>query len=559
MANILSTTAWDELIRSKPLAAGLGLFSHFVFGRGEWDHSTHLLLLAWMATFATLTVVEYTVDARVQSVFQALQVAGTAAATYLATLATSILIYRAFFHRLRKFPGPFAARLSKWWSLGMVVPKCQLYNNVEQLHKEYKSDIVRTGPRELSIISADAIPLVHSATTKCTKGPWYAGAYSIEGASTHTTRDKQDHKERRKNWDRAFNAKSLRDYEPRVNRHSLTLMERLSEHAHESSVRISDWLNYYSFDVIGDIGFSHNFGMLEKGKEDRLITLLHKSMAPVAVLGHLSWMLSVLTRVKIGLDDMFEFIAWTQTTLRERKKITPKENDIFSWLLDPNDEDIPLHLNADSRLLIVAGSDTTSATLTWLFYELCKHPEAQKKLQKAVDAIAPGKSFLDADDVANCPQLDGVIHEALRLHPAVPSGTQRETPPSGLTLPDQTFIPGNTLIWMPAHTLQRDARYFPSPLSFMPERWTSESPDYVADKRAFMAFSTGAYNCVGQKLSLMEMRSVVANVVRRFWVEFAAGEDGGACERETKDCFTLNVGKLDVRLTVRGEGGNGKA
>lgn len=70
-------------------------------------------------------------------------------------------------------------------------------------------------------------------------------------------------------------------------------------------------------------------------------------------------------------------------------------------------------------MLIHYSSDTTSATLTWLFYELCKNPSALRKLQGIVDGIAPGKSFLDAEDLTNCPHLDGVIHEAMRLHPAV--------------------------------------------------------------------------------------------------------------------------------------------
>lgn len=104
---------------------------------------------------------------------------------------------------------------------------------------------------------------------------------------------------------------------------------------------------------------------------------------------------------------------------------------------------------------------------------------------------------------------------------------------------------------MPIHCLQRDARYFASPLSFMPERWTDENPSAIMDKRAFMPFSTGVYNCVGQKLAMMELRSVTANLVRAFEIGFAEGEDGGSVERESRDCFTTNVGKLDVRLTPR--------
>jgi cytochrome P450 len=231
-------------------------------------------------------------------------------------------------------------------------------------------------------------------------------------------------------------------------------------------------------------------------------------------------------------------------------QITPAEPDVFSHLIDDSIEEIPKQLNADSRLMIVAGSDTTHATLTWLLWELCTHKDAQTKLRKITDELVPGKDFLDVEDVANCPHLDGAINESLRLHPAVPSGLQRETPPAGITLPDGTYIPGETMIWMPIHTIQRDERSFPEPLKFMPERWTSEAPEYVKDRRAFIAFSTGVYNCVGQKLAMMEMRVVMANLLRSFEIEFA-GDMGKAVVKESRDSFTLSVGALDVKLTPR--------
>ncbi|KAF2176885.1 cytochrome P450 [Zopfia rhizophila CBS 207.26] len=542
---------WDEIIRNKPLAAGLGVLSHLLLAQGEPDHSMYIVLMLWATVLGLVTYVEYTLDERVHSIGDAVLVSGSAAAVYFGTLIVSMGLYRAFFHRLRKFPGPFMARLSKWYGVSLVLPDFQYYWKVQKLHEKY-GDIVRTGPRELSVATADAVPLIHGIASKCTKGPWYDSAKHIEGSSLHSTRSKQDHKERRRIWDRAFNAKSLREYEPRINRHSFALMQKLKENAHEPSLRISNWVNFYSFDVMGDIGFSRSFGMLAKGEEDYLITSLHKSMAPMSVFGHVGWLMNLILRTAVGAKDIRDFMDWTSKVLRDRKKakVVPKENDIFSWLLDPNDEDIPLHLNADTRLVIVAGSDTTAASLTWLCYELCKNPEAQAKLRQIIDDAASDKTFLDVEDVANIPHLDGVINEGMRLHPGVPSGVQRETPPEGLRFRD-IYIPGNTLIWMPIHTMQRDERYFPDPLKFVPERWTTERPDLLVDKRAFMPFSTGVYSCIGQKLAMMEIRSVIANLVRNFEIEFAADEDGGAAEKKTRDCFTLNVGKLDVRLIPR--------
>lgn len=413
----------------------------------------------------------------------------------------------------------------------------------------------------------EAIPLIHGPGSKCRKTTWYSGSYHLEGSSLHTERNHQIHRERRKLWDRAFNAKSLREYEPRVNRHTRVLIDRLKEHANDASVRMSSWLGYYSFDVMGDVGYNRSFGMMEKGEEDEMIALLHKSMAPMSIFGHLPWIVGIMLRTSFGAKDLLKFMGSVQEILIERKKvrrvrplkthpllmpmqISPAEADVFSHLIDENDENIPLQLNADARLMIVAGSDTTHATLTWLVWELCANPDVQAKLRKVTDEMAPEKSFLETDDLKNCPLLDGAINEALRLHPAVPSGMSRETPPEGLTLPDGTYIPGETIMWVPVHTVQRDARSFPSPLAFMPERWTDQAPEYVQDKRAFLPFSQGVYNCVGQKLAMMEMRVVTANLLRSFEMEFA-GDMGEAVVKESRDAFTLSVGKLDVKLKPR--------
>ncbi|KAI4711288.1 hypothetical protein J4E89_003853 [Alternaria sp. Ai002NY15] len=352
-------------------------------------------------------------------------------------------------------------------------------------------------------------------------------------------------------WDRAFNANALREYEPRLNRHALTLMSKLKERATRSSVRVTDWVNFYSFDVMGDVGFNRSFDMMEKGKEDPVIKLLHESHAPISVFAHISWAMRLIALTPVGSGPLFEHIAWSAKVLEERKKDTPKEKDVFSSLLDPNDDRITPEMNSDSRLLVIAGSDTVAATLSFLLYELCKNLETQAKLRTAIDEIETKKAHLNVEDVTECAYLDGVINETLRLHPATPSGAQRETPPEGITLPNGTYIPGRVNIWMPFYSLQRDPRYFEEPLSFMPERWTGERPGAIIDKRAYLPFSIGPYNCIGQKLAMMELRSVTANIVRSFEISFAEGEDGSTIENKTRDCFTIIVGKLDVKLTPR--------
>jgi hypothetical protein len=88
-----SPVAWIELICSKPLAAGLGLATHFVLNNGEWDHSSHTLLYAWVAAFGVITTVGYTLDSNITSMADAFQVSGIAFIVYFGTLLKSVLIY----------------------------------------------------------------------------------------------------------------------------------------------------------------------------------------------------------------------------------------------------------------------------------------------------------------------------------------------------------------------------------------------------------------------------------------------------------------------------------
>lgn len=203
-----------------------------------------------------------------------------------------------------------------------MLPDYQYYRYSEALQKKYQTDVIRTGPREVAVYCADAIPVIHGPMSRCRKGPWYNNASHIGGASTHLTRDKQEHKQRRKAWDHAFNAKALREYEPRLNRHALALMTKLKEEAQKPIVRITNWVNFYSFDVMGDIGFSRSFGMLEKGEEDPMIKLLHSSMEPLSIFGHMPWALNLITRTAAGAKPLLDHIEWTAKVLKERTAVS---------------------------------------------------------------------------------------------------------------------------------------------------------------------------------------------------------------------------------------------
>lgn len=104
--------------------------------------------------------------------------------------------------------------------------------------------------------------------------------------------------------------------------------------------------------------------------------------------------------------------------------------------------------------MIVGGSDTTAATLTYIFYHLASDPSQVAKLRAELEPLLQGRPELDPKDVSAAKHLNGVIHEALRLHPPIPSGFPRLTPPEGITV-NGTYVPGGTTVVIPLWTMSR--------------------------------------------------------------------------------------------------------
>lgn len=140
----------------------------------------------------------------------------------------------------------------------------------------------------------------------------------------------------------------------------------------------------------------------------------------------------------------------------EKDAVSGGGSTITSWLYntyknDPNPGRNPYY-QADARLLIVAGADTTAVTFAYMFYELAQHPEDIEMIRNELRQCVKG-DFSDVD-IRNCEHLNAVINETLRLHSPGPSGAFRVTPPEGLRVGD-TFIPGGTNFNIPFYVVAR--------------------------------------------------------------------------------------------------------
>eukprot|EP00405_Crypthecodinium_cohnii_P017098 CAMPEP_0206452592 /NCGR_PEP_ID=MMETSP0324_2-20121206/20039_1 /ASSEMBLY_ACC=CAM_ASM_000836 /TAXON_ID=2866 /ORGANISM="Crypthecodinium cohnii, Strain Seligo" /LENGTH=481 /DNA_ID=CAMNT_0053922715 /DNA_START=63 /DNA_END=1508 /DNA_ORIENTATION=- len=185
-----------------------------------------------------------------------------------------------------------------------------------------------------------------------------------------------------------------------------------------------------------------------------------------------------------------------------------------------NDMD-PAQLAREANLFLFAGHDTTSSTLSWLWAHLGTHPEVQQKIFEEVSSIPANEDVVSVlADPRALPYLNSVIKETLRLNPPAPlvvRCSKFDEELGGTAIPAGTnYMP---VIW----AIHRTPKAFEDPHEFRPERWATTDAEQVKRMQDhWMPFMIGARSCIGQQFSLMEMRVVVATLIKRFSVKLVS-------------------------------------
>ena len=175
--------------------------------------------------------------------------------------------------------------------------------------------------------------------------------------------------------------------------------------------------------------------------------------------------------------------------------------------------------------LLLAGSDTTSTTLTWAFLFMLKHPKCLKKVQEELD-LACGKTRTPQwADRVNTPYTEATIHEIQRManiaFVAAPHSATRDTTLGGYN------IPAGTQILTSMSHVMHDPTVFPSPRQFNPERFLEK--DEKSGQVKFVPhphvipFGVGKRRCLGETLAKMELYLFLTGIVHQFDIESAPG------------------------------------
>ncbi|MGO4683788.1 cytochrome P450 [Hyphomicrobium sp. 2TAF46] len=198
-----------------------------------------------------------------------------------------------------------------------------------------------------------------------------------------------------------------------------------------------------------------------------------------------------------------------------QKRSRPLANDLLSTMIMAQREDgsrmSDQQLRDEAMTLYLAGYETTALTLTWSWYLLSQHPEAERRLADEWRRVLGGRSP-NAEDLTALPYTSAVINEAMRLYPPVYAiGREAMTE---LELGGYRVKRGYTIL-MSQWVSHRDPKYFPKPEQFLPERWLDGLAARLP-KFAYYPFGGGQRLCIGSHFATMEAMIVLATVGQKY-------------------------------------------
>ncbi|CAG9797065.1 unnamed protein product [Chironomus riparius] len=158
------------------------------------------------------------------------------------------------------------------------------------------------------------------------------------------------------------------------------------------------------------------------------------------------------------------------------------------------------------------GHDTTSVGMTFVLFLLSHHPEVQEKIFQEIKDITDGRDELSLDDLNKMNLMERVLKESLRLYPPVHFIARKL---SDDLYNDGILLKKDTIVNIMIFDIHRDPEYFPEPEKFDPDRFLPEN----FEKRhnfAYLAFSAGMRNCIGQRFAMLELKTMLTKIVLNF-------------------------------------------
>ncbi len=208
----------------------------------------------------------------------------------------------------------------------------------------------------------------------------------------------------------------------------------------------------------------------------------------------------------------------------EERRADGDRGDLLSLLLAARDESSGEgmsnnHVRDETMTLLLAGHETTANALTWTWYLLAQHPEAEAALHAELDDVLGGHTP-SLGDLDHLTYTRRVLSESMRLYP--PAWTISRLASEDVQI-GEFHVPKGTAILVSQWLMHHDARYYADPWRFDPQRWTSEQ-QAARPKFTYFPFSAGSRVCIGEHFAWMEATLLLATLAQRWQPRLAKDE-----------------------------------
>jgi len=282
---------------------------------------------------------------------------------------------------------------------------------------------------------------------------------------------------------------------------------------------------------------------------------LEAIMASSAGFNSIAFFLRIPTKTRkrhfLAVEQLNQIVFALIATGREKLKNTADpENacgakDLLTLLLTARDEDgnsmSDQQLRDEVITLLLAGHETTALNLSWSWYLLAEHPEAERKLHAELDTVLGGRTP-SLSDLPKLQYTDKIIREALRLYP--PAWRIFRQTEEALQIGSYTLPAGSNIV-LSQWVTQRDPRWFAIPGQFIPERWNDDAAAKLP-RFAYFPFGGGPRVCIGAGFAMMEATLLLAAIAKCFRMRLVPNQRIAAMPS-----ITLRP-RNGIRVTVEG-------
>ncbi|KAG9188845.1 benzoate 4-monooxygenase [Alternaria panax] len=498
------------------------------------------------------------------------------------------IIYQRFLHPLAKYPGPFLASLTDLWQVSEFLSLKQPYN-LTALHEKY-GQFVRYGPDKISTTAEDAIPIIYQKGGRMFPKTEFYDAYGSHIPNIFGMRDELKHSIRRRHMSYSFSASSVKKMESLLDENIKILNQKLRRYAESGEVvDLKKLFKFYTIDIIGELAFGRSFAVQETGDESRVPPVVEHSLLaavtgawPAMTFRLKRWLPKVPSRALRRLFEGRAAVAkLAATCVRERLAAVrdakgfddgaaaPQRKDLLTSLILAKDPDTgerlsQIDLEAEAFGFIIAGTHTTSATTSLLFYHLLEAPEIMAKCVAEIDFQLPPldvdkPAYAVAEVEAALPFLRKCVKENFRDTPVFTMPLARRVlAPEGVTIGGE-HIPFGTSIAVCNHAFHHNLVVWGDDHNtFDPDRW--DQPDTAARGRFLMHFGLGGRQCIGKTLAQTNIYKLTSTLLREFAFDYARVDGGKAGNQGEKkdaslgrlpDMASVGISDLEHPLLVR--------